>query len=171
MRKSQKTCFLPLFVQNKVKIDKNSKKLILTSSLDLKHPIRCCVFSFLWVFADFLNYMPNKVKNWKICWKVEFFASFGMKLKKSAKNCKNEKMQHLMGCFKSIKEFKINFWNFCLFSAYFEQKVAKNVLRFSKNCEFWSKFDITNVFLVKFPFWKCILLCTFMNLLRSYVTK
>ena len=32
-----------------------------------------------------------------------------------------------MGCFKSKKEFKINFWNFCLFLAYFEQKVAKNV--------------------------------------------
>ena len=77
-----------------------------------------------------------------------------MKLKKSAKNRKNEKTQHLMGCFKSIKEFKINFWNFCLFLAYFEQKVAKNVFfcDFLKNCEFRSKFDITNVFLVKFPF-------------------
>ena len=32
-----------------------------------------------------------------------------------------------MGCFKSQKEFKINFWNFCLFLAYFEQKVAKNM--------------------------------------------
>ena len=42
---------------------------------------------------------------------------------------------------------------------------------FLKNCEFWSKFDITNVFLVKFPFWKCILLCTFMNSLRSYTTR
>ena len=42
---------------------------------------------------------------------------------------------------------------------------------FLKNCEFWSKFDITNVFLVKLPFWKCILICTFMNLLRSYVSK
>ena len=28
---------------------------------------------------------------------------------------------------KSRKEFKINFWNFCLFLAYFEQKVAKNM--------------------------------------------
>ena len=28
--------------------------------------IRCCIFSFLQFFADFLNYMPNKVKNWKI---------------------------------------------------------------------------------------------------------
>ena len=32
-----------------------------------------------------------------------------------------------MGCFKTEKEFKINFWNFCLFLAYFEQKVAKNM--------------------------------------------
>ena len=106
--------------------------------MDLKHPIRCCIFSFLWVFADFLNYMPNKVKNWKICWKVEFFASFGMKFKKSAKSRKNEKTQHLMGCFKSIKEFKINFLNFFLFLAYFEQKVAKNVFFkiFSKPASF-----------------------------------
>ena len=50
-----------------------------------------------------------------------------MKLKKSAKNRKNEKTQHQIGCFKFKKEFKINFWNFCLFLAYFEQKVAKNM--------------------------------------------
>ena len=31
-----------------------------------------------------------------------------------------------MGCFKTKKEFKINFWNFYQFLAYFEQKVAKN---------------------------------------------
>ena len=50
-----------------------------------------------------------------------------MKLKQSAKNRKNEKTQHLMGCFESKKDFKINVWNFCLFLAYFEQKVAKNM--------------------------------------------
>ena len=49
-----------------------------------------------------------------------------MKLKKSAKICKNEKTQHLMRCFKSKKQFKINFYNFCQFLAHFEQKVAKN---------------------------------------------
>ena len=61
-----------------------------------------------------------------------------MKLKKIAKNRKNEKTQHLMGCFKSKKEFKINFWNFCLFLAYFEQKVAKKVffVIFSKTVSF-----------------------------------
>ena len=61
-----------------------------------------------------------------------------MKLKKSAKNSKNEKMQHLMGCFKSKKEVKINFWNLSLFSAYFEQKVAKNMFLviFSKTVTF-----------------------------------
>ena len=82
--------------------------------------------------------MLNKVKNWKIWEKVEFFALFGMKLKKSAKNRKNKKTQHLMGCFKSKKEFKINFWIFCLFLAYFEQKVAKNVffVIFSKTVSF-----------------------------------
>ena len=59
-----------------------------------------------------------------------------------------------MGCFKSNKDLKINFWNFCLFLAYFEQKVAKNMFYcdFLKNCDFWSKFNITNVFFVKFPF-------------------
>ena len=61
-----------------------------------------------------------------------------MKLKKSAKNRKNEKMQHLMGCFKSKKEIKIIFSNLCLFLAYFEQKVAKNVffVIFSKTVNF-----------------------------------
>ena len=59
-----------------------------------------------------------------------------------------------MGCYKSKKEFKINFQNFCLFLAYFEQKVAKNHVfgDFLKNGNFWSKFNITNVFLVKFSF-------------------
>ena len=47
-------------------------------------------------------------------------------------------MQHLMGCFKSKKEFKIIFWNFYLFLAYFEQKVAKNTffVIFSKTVSF-----------------------------------
>ena len=64
-----------------------------------------------------------------------------MKLKKSAKNRKNEKAQHLMRCFKSKKEFNINCWNFGLFWAYFEQKQAKNVFfcDFLKNCEFLVK--------------------------------
>ena len=50
-----------------------------------------------------------------------------MLFKKSTQTHKNEKSQHLMGCFKSKKEFKINFWIFFLFLAYFEQKVAKNI--------------------------------------------
>ena len=71
----------------------------------------------------------------------------------SAKNHKNEETQHLMECFKSKKEFKINFLNFCLFLAYFEQKVAKTCFcDFLKNGDFWSKFNITNVFLVKLSF-------------------
>ena len=97
-----------------------------------------------------------------------------MKLKKSAKIRKNEKTQHLIRCIKFKKQFKINFENFCQFLAHFEQKVAKKRVfcDFLKKYEFWSKFDIFNVFLVKFPFWKCILfLCTFMNALRSYVTN
>ena len=61
-----------------------------------------------------------------------------MKLKKSAKNSKNEKTQHLMRCFKSKKEFEINCWNFGLLLAYFEQKRAKNVffVIFSKTVTF-----------------------------------
>ena len=38
-----------------------------------------------------------------------FFTLFGMKFKKSAKTRKNEKTQHLNGCFKSIKQFQSNF--------------------------------------------------------------
>ena len=58
-----------------------------------------------------------------------------------------------MGCSKSKKKFKINFWS-CLFLAYFEQKSGKKHIfcDFLKNGDFWSKFYITNVFLVKFPF-------------------
>ena len=76
----------------------------------------------------------------KIGKKVEFFALFGMELKKQAKNHKTEKTQHLIRCFKSKKQFKINFQNFCQFSAHFEQKVAKNMFfcDFLKNCEFLS---------------------------------
>ena len=36
-------------------------------------------------------------------------------------------MQHLIRCFKSKKQFKINFLYFCQFLAHFEQKVAKNM--------------------------------------------
>ena len=58
-------------------------------------------------------------------------------------------MQHLMGCFKSKKEFKIYFWNFCLFLGYFEQKVVKNMFfcDFLKNGDFLPKFNITMCFL------------------------
>ena len=59
-----------------------------------------------------------------------------------------------MGCFISKQEFKINIWNLCLFLAYFEQNVAKKHIfcGFLKNADFWSKCNVTNVFLVKFPF-------------------
>ena len=40
---------------------------------------------------------------------------------------------------------------------------------FLKNGDFWSKFNITNVFFVKFPFWKYILLWTVMNSFKGYV--
>ena len=54
-----------------------------------------------------------------------------------------------MGCFTSKKQYKIDFYNFCLFLAHFEQKVAKNVffVIFSQMVIFGQKFNITNVFL------------------------
>ena len=53
---------------------------------------------------------------------------------------------------------KLIFRIYVNFQPILNKKVAKNVFfcDFLKNCEFWSKFNITNVFLVKFPFWKCI---------------
>ena len=64
--KITKNMFCATFCSKKAKNRQKFQKLILNSYLDLKHPIRCYIFSFLGVFADFLNYMPNKVKNWKI---------------------------------------------------------------------------------------------------------
>ena len=54
------------------------------------------------------------------------------------------KTQQLMGCFKSEKESKINFWNFCLFLTYFEQKVAKTCffVIFSKTVSFGQKLTL-----------------------------
>ena len=57
--------------------------------------------------------MPNKVKNLKGLVKNEVFVLFGMELKKQnkkkkAKIGKNEKMQCLIRCLKSKKQFKIN---------------------------------------------------------------
>ena len=98
--------------------------------------LRFLIFvSFCWFFELHTKYgknLENLVK------KVEFFALFGMKLKKSAENRKNEKTQHIKGCFKSNKEFKIIFLNFCLLLADFEQKVVKNVffVVFSKTMSF-----------------------------------
>ena len=72
-------------------------------------------------------------------------------------------MQHLMGCFKSKKEFKINFWNFCLFLAYFEQKVTKKgfFVIFSKTVSFGQNLTLQCV-PCEIPFLK---MYTFMGLL------
>ena len=43
--------------------------------------------------------MPNKVRIETFCKKLIFFSLFGMELKKSAKNRKNEKKQNLIKCF------------------------------------------------------------------------
>ena len=59
-----------------------------------------------------------------------------------------------MGCFKSKKEFKINFFKFVsIFSLFWTKSGKKHVFGdFLKNGDFWSKFNITNVFLVNIPF-------------------
>ena len=76
LRKSLKTCFLPLFVEAKNR--QKFQKLILNSFMDLKHPIRCCVFSFWRFFADFLSFMPNKAKNLTFQQIFQFLTLFGM---------------------------------------------------------------------------------------------
>ena len=83
--------FFATFVQNKLKVDTNSKNLILNSYLELKHPIRCCVFSFLRFFADFLSFMPDKAKNSTFYQIFQFLTFLGMLFKKSAKTHKNER--------------------------------------------------------------------------------
>ena len=141
----------------------------MNSFLDLKHPIRCCVFSFLWVFADFWITCQIRLKFGKFCKKLNFLPYLAWNSKNQQKITKNEKTQHLMGCFKSKKEFKINFWNFCLFLAYFEQKVAKNMffVIFSKTVSFGQNWHYQCV-PREISFLK---MYTFMNSLRSYVTK
>ena len=63
-------------------------------------------------------------------------------------------MQHLMECLKTKKEFKINFFEFLsIFSLFWTKSGRKHVFcGFLKNGDFWSKFNISNVFLVKFAF-------------------
>ena len=61
--------------------------------------------SFCWFFELHAKY-GQKLENLV---KVEFFTLFGMKLKKLGKIRKNEKTQYLNTCFKSKKQFKINF--------------------------------------------------------------
>ena len=84
-------------------------------------------FLFLKVFAAFLSFMPNFHFVNKM---FKFLTLFGMKLKKSAKARKNEKMQHPNECFKSIKPFRRNFFNYAFFLACFERKIAKKNMFF-----------------------------------------
>ena len=58
--------FATVFVQNKLKIDKILKVdfELLFATLNVSFDIAFA--HFLWFFADYLNYMPNKVQNWKI---------------------------------------------------------------------------------------------------------
>ena len=77
--------------------------------LGLKRPLRCFAFSFLWVFADFLNYMPNKIKLFLKMVKSCIFALYGMELEKLVKISKNEKMQHQLDVLSPKSNSKIIF--------------------------------------------------------------
>ena len=59
-----------------------------------------------------------------------------------------------MICFKSEKEFEINFFEFLsVFSLFWTKSDTKQVFcDFLKNGDFWLKFNFTNLFHVKFPF-------------------
>ena len=129
--------------------------------------------NFVNFFINFLNYLPNKVKKFGKKLNILTYFEWNSNNQQKFAKKKKEKTQHLIRCFKSKKQFKINFLEFLsIFSPFWTKSGKKCVFYyFLKNCEFWSKFDITNVFLVRFSFWKCILLCNFMNSLRSYVTK
>ena len=58
--------------------------MLLKCFIDLKHPIRWCVFSFLQVFADFLSYMPKKKT------KISLFTKFSNFWPHLAWNFKNQ---------------------------------------------------------------------------------
>ena len=55
------------------------QKLLWNCFIDLNHSFRCCVFSFLWIFADFLSFMPNKAKISLFYRIFKFLTLFGMK--------------------------------------------------------------------------------------------
>ena len=65
-----------------------------------KWSIRCSVFSFLQILADFLSSVPYK-ETIQIITKFSHFSPYlACNSKKSAKTHKNENIQHLRGCFK-----------------------------------------------------------------------
>ena len=74
-----------------------------------------------------------------------------MELKKSAKM---RKYNILLDVLSPKSNSKLIFRIFVNFLAHFEEEVGKNVFLviLSKKVSFLSKFDITNVLLVKFPF-------------------
>ena len=83
--------------------------------------------SFLRFFADCLSFMPNKAKNSTFLPNFQIFNLIWHVIHKICKNSQKWENATSNGILKSKKEFKINFGNFCLFFAYFEQKVAKNM--------------------------------------------
>ena len=125
-------------------------KLILYCFSDLIHLIRCCIFSFLQILGDFLSSFPNKAKSSTFYLIFQLLTLFGMLLKNQEK-----KPQHLRGRFKSKKHSKLIFRSFVFFLACLNKKWQKHVFcDFLKNCDFWSKFNITNVFLVGYVQYK-----------------
>ena len=78
-----------------------------------------------------------------------------------------------MGCFKSKKESNINFWNFCLFLAYFEQKVAKNMffVIFSKTVSFGQNLTLPMFSSWKIPFLKMYTFMYFYEFVKKLYYK
>ena len=77
LRKSQKTCFCHFLSKQAWN---KSKFLRMKCFIHLKHPFRCCVFSFLQVFANFFSFMPNKAKISPFYKTSKFLIIFGMKI-------------------------------------------------------------------------------------------
>ena len=64
------------------------------------------------IFASFFQIRQKIPTVYQI---FQFLTLFGMEFKKSAKTHENEKTQHMMGCFKLKKEFKLIFRIFVYF--------------------------------------------------------
>ena len=105
--------------------------------------------------------------------KSEFLTLFGMKIKKLAKIQKSKNDATSEWVFKTNIPIRRSFFQKIKFLARLKAQMTKKCVfcDFLKKCDFWPKINITIMFLVKIPFWKCILLLTLSTLFKSYGTK